>query len=160
MAVSTIYPFASPCGLTSLPTGSAAPPGYIGYEDSGLLTEPVRRRPYTTILLDEFEKAHPAVANLLLQILDEGKLTDSQGHSINFTNTILIMTSNLGANILADPASSDNFGVVNPKATKEVLDTVAQAYPPELLNRLDQQVKKLFLCQYFADIFSRSFSIV
>lgn len=117
-----------------------AAPGLVGYEEGGQLTEPIRKRPYAVILLDEFEKAHPQVSNILLQILDEGKLTDSQGRAVDFKNTIIIMTSNLGSHILADPASSDAAGVVTPEASKQVLDVVAQTYPPELLNRLDQQV--------------------
>jgi ATP-dependent Clp protease ATP-binding subunit ClpB len=79
-----------------------APPGYVGYEESGLLTESVRRRPYQVILLDEFEKAHPSVWTLLLQLFDDGRLTDSHGRTVDFRNTIVVMTSNMGANIIAD----------------------------------------------------------
>ena len=111
-----------------------APPGYIGYEEGGQLTEAVRRRPYSVVLLDEVEKAHPDVFNILLQVLDDGRLTDGQGRTIDFRNVILIMTSNLGSNFLADPAMSE-------KAKNEaVMNGVRKAFRPEVLNRLDEIV--------------------
>jgi ATP-dependent Clp protease ATP-binding subunit ClpB len=111
-----------------------APPGYIGYEEGGQLTEAVRRRPYGVVLLDEVEKAHPEVFDILLQVLDDGRLTDGQGRTVDFRNTILILTSNLGSQWLADPAVDD--------ATKKdrVLETVRTAFKPEFLNRLDDIV--------------------
>ena len=111
-----------------------APPGYIGYEEGGQLTEAVRRRPYSVVLLDEVEKAHPEVFNILRQVLDDGRLTDGQGRTIDFRNVILIMTSNLGSNFLADPAMSE-------KAKNEaVMNVVRKAFRPEFLNRLDEIV--------------------
>ena len=111
-----------------------APPGYIGYEEGGQLTEAVRRRPYSVVLLDEVEKAHPDVFNILLQVLDDGRLTDGQGRTIDFRNVILIMTSNLRSNFLADPAMSE-------KAKNEaVMNVVRKAFRPEFLNRLDEIV--------------------
>ena len=111
-----------------------APPGYIGYEEGGQLSEAVRRRPYSVVLLDEVEKAHPDVFNILLQVLDDGRLTDGQGRTIDFRNVILIMTSNLGSNFLADPAMSE-------KAKNEaVMNVVRKAFRPEFLNRLDEIV--------------------
>ena len=111
-----------------------APPGYIGYEEGGQLTEAVRRRPYGVVLLDEVEKAHPEVFDILLQVLDDGRLTDGQGRTVDFRNTILILTSNLGSQWLVDPAVDD--------ATKKnrVLETVRTAFKPEFLNRLDDIV--------------------
>jgi len=111
-----------------------APPGYIGYEEGGQLTEAVRRRPYSVVLLDEVEKAHPDVFNILLQVLDDGRLTDGQGRTVDFRNVILIMTSNLGSQYLADPALDD--------AAKRaaVMDVVRTAFQPEFLNRLDEIV--------------------
>jgi ATP-dependent Clp protease ATP-binding subunit ClpB len=111
-----------------------APPGYIGYEEGGQLTEAVRRRPYSVILLDEIEKAHPEVFDILLQVLDDGRLTDGQGRTVDFRNTILILTSNLGSQFLADPALDD-------KATREaVMEVVRTSFKPEFLNRLDEVV--------------------
>ena len=100
----------------------------------------MRKRPHSVLLLDEFEKAHKDVANILLQILDEGTITDSQGRKIDFRNTIIILTSNLGSEILVQPGSSDEAGVITAEAKKAVLQQVAGAYPPELLNRIDDQV--------------------
>ncbi|GAA6037419.1 hypothetical protein JCM8097_008562 [Rhodosporidiobolus ruineniae] len=117
-----------------------APPGYVGFEDAGQLTEGVRRKPFSVVLFDEFEKAHKDVANILLQILDEGKLTDSQGRVVDFKNTTIILTSNLGSDILAEPSATLEDGTVTDKAKQEVLERVASLYPPELLNRLDEQV--------------------
>ncbi|MBT2496356.1 AAA family ATPase [Microbacterium sp. ISL-59] len=111
-----------------------APPGYIGYEQGGQLTEAVRRRPYSVILLDEVEKAHPEVFDILLQVLDDGRLTDGQGRTVDFSNVILILTSNLGSPILIDP-------VLSPEAKREqVMALVRQAFRPEFLNRLDDIV--------------------
>jgi len=113
-----------------------APPGYVGYEEGGTLTEAVRRRPYQVVLFDEFEKAHRAVHNLLLQILDEGTLTDSQGRKVDFKNTLVVMTSNLGADILADLPD----GVPASAARDSVMRVVRQSFAPELLNRIDEIV--------------------
>ena len=111
-----------------------APPGYIGYEEGGQLTEAVRRRPYSVILLDEVEKAHPEVFNILLQVLDDGRLTDGQGRTVDFRNVILIMTSNLGSQYLADPS-------LEPELKEQaVMGVVRQAFKPEFLNRLDEIV--------------------
>ncbi|KAM9970007.1 hypothetical protein ACTFIR_001845 [Dictyostelium discoideum] len=113
-----------------------APPGYVGYEEGGTLTEAVRRRPYSLVLFDEFEKAHKEVSNLLLQILDDGHITDSQGRKIDFRNTMVILTSNLGAEILAN--LPDN----TPSATarEEVMGVVRSRFPPEFLNRIDDMI--------------------
>ena len=111
-----------------------APPGYIGYEEGGQLTEAVRRRPYSVILLDEVEKAHPEVFNILLQVLDDGRLTDGQGRTVDFRNVILIMTSNLGSQFLADAALDPDT------KSKAVMGVVRQAFKPEFLNRLDETV--------------------
>jgi ATP-dependent Clp protease ATP-binding subunit ClpB len=117
-----------------------AAPGYIGYTDAGAL-EAVRRRPFSVLLLDEFEKAHKDVANILLQILDEGSITDSQGRKIDFRSTIVILTSNMGSEILMQPGSSDaKTGVITTEAKDLVLQLVQSQYPPELLNRLDDQL--------------------
>ena len=111
-----------------------APPGYIGYEEGGQLTEAVRRRPYSVVLLDEVEKAHPEVFNILLQVLDDGRLTDGQGRTVDFRNVILIMTSNLGSQYLSNPA-------LNADTKREaVMGVVRQAFKPEFLNRLDEIV--------------------
>jgi ATP-dependent Clp protease ATP-binding subunit ClpC len=113
-----------------------APPGYVGYEEGGQLTEAVRRRPYSVILLDEIEKAHPDVFNILLQILDDGRLTDSKGRTVDFKNTIIIMTSNIGSDILlkVEPTDKESFE----KAKKEVLDLLKYKFRPEFLNRIDE----------------------
>jgi ATP-dependent Clp protease ATP-binding subunit ClpB len=111
-----------------------APPGYVGYDEGGQLTEAVRRRPYSVVLLDEVEKAHPEVFDILLQVLDDGRLTDGQGRTVDFRNVILILTSNLGSTFLADPALDE-------KATKDaVMDVVKASFKPEFLNRLDEIV--------------------
>ncbi|KAI1804074.1 P-loop containing nucleoside triphosphate hydrolase protein [Daldinia bambusicola] len=119
-----------------------APSGYVGYDDAGQLTEAVRRKPYAVLLFDEFEKAHRDISALLLQVLDEGYLTDAQGHKVDFRNTIIVLTSNLGAEILvgADahhPYSETADGEISPDVRKAVLDVVAASYPPEFLNRID-----------------------
>ena len=111
-----------------------APPGYVGYDQGGSLTEAVRRRPYQVILFDEVEKAHPDVFNVLLQVLDEGRLTDGQGRTVDFRNTIIILTSNLGADILADQPEGEDVDKVRP----QVMDVVRRAFRPEFLNRLDE----------------------
>ncbi|HXR69927.1 ATP-dependent chaperone ClpB [Actinocrinis sp.] len=111
-----------------------APPGYVGYEEGGQLTEAVRRRPYTVVLLDEVEKAHPEVFDILLQVLDDGRLTDGQGRTVDFRNTILILTSNLGSQFLVDPALPDD------KKRDLVLNLVRATFKPEFLNRLDDIV--------------------
>ncbi|WP_193368533.1 ATP-dependent chaperone ClpB [Pelagibius marinus] len=111
-----------------------APPGYVGYEEGGALTEAVRRRPYQVVLFDEVEKAHPDVFNILLQVLDDGRLTDGQGRTIDFRNTMIILTSNLGADILAaQPEGEDSDAVRG-----QVMEVVRQAFRPEFLNRLDE----------------------
>ncbi len=111
-----------------------APPGYVGYEEGGQLTEAVRRRPYSVVLLDEVEKAHPEVFDVLLQVLDDGRLTDGQGRTVDFRNTILVLTSNLGSQFLMDP-------LVKPEVKKEqVLDVVRASFKPEFINRLDDLV--------------------
>jgi ATP-dependent Clp protease ATP-binding subunit ClpB len=111
-----------------------APPGYVGYEEGGQLTEAVRRRPYTVVLLDEIEKAHPEAFDILLQVLDDGRLTDGHGRTVDFRNTILILTSNLGSTYLIDPT-------IEPEQQRElVLGAVRTAFKPEFLNRLDEVV--------------------
>ncbi|KAI0716580.1 P-loop containing nucleoside triphosphate hydrolase protein [Earliella scabrosa] len=117
-----------------------AAPGYVGFEEGGQLTEAVRRKPYAVILLDELEKAHKDVAMILLQILDEGSITDSQGRKVDFKNTIICLTSNLGSDILAHASASDDNGVVTPEARAEVLERTSEYFPPELLNRLDSML--------------------
>lgn len=116
-----------------------APPGYIGYEEGGRLTEAVRRAPYQIVLFDEFEKAHRDVGNLLLQLFDEGRLTDSQGRVVDFRNTLCIMTSNLGSDVLAEVDES-LYSTPEGKALVEerVMERVRQHFTPELLNRVDQ----------------------
>ena len=113
-----------------------APPGYVGYEEGGQLTEAVRRKPYSVVLFDEIEKAHPDVFNILLQILDDGRVTDSQGRTVDFKNTIIIMTSNLGSGIILDSIEKD--GKVTAEAEAEVHNLLKQQFRPEFLNRLDE----------------------
>jgi ATP-dependent Clp protease ATP-binding subunit ClpC len=122
-----------------------APPGYVGYEEGGQLTEAVRRKPYSVVLFDEVEKAHPDVFNILLQVLDEGHITDAQGRKVNFKNTIIIMTSNLGAEKIIDPKTI-GFGQ-QPDAEKTheemknmIMDEVKTLFKPEFINRLDDIV--------------------
>ncbi|KAI0080314.1 P-loop containing nucleoside triphosphate hydrolase protein [Panus rudis PR-1116 ss-1] len=117
-----------------------AAPGYVGFEEGGQLTEAVRRKPYAVILLDELEKAHKDVAMILLQILDEGTLTDSQGRKVDFKNTIICLTSNLGSDILAHRSATDDNGVVTADARDQVLERTSEYFPPELLNRLDSML--------------------
>ena len=113
-----------------------APPGYVGYEEGGQLTEAVRRKPYSVVLFDEIEKAHPDVFNVLLQVLDDGRITDSQGRTVDFKNTILIMTSNIGSPYLLD--GIDENGEIKEEAQKEVMDDLRGHFRPEFLNRLDE----------------------
>ena len=113
-----------------------APPGYVGYDEGGQLTEAVRRRPYSVVLFDEIEKAHPDVFNILLQILDDGRITDSQGRTVDFKNTIIILTSNIGSQYLLDGITSD--GNVSPAAQSAVMGELRRMFRPELLNRLDE----------------------
>ncbi len=115
-----------------------APPGYVGYEEGGQLTEAVRRKPYSVVLFDEIEKAHPDVFNVLLQVLDDGRITDSQGRTVDFKNTILIMTSNIGANYLLEGIGED--GAVDPKAEQLVMNDLRNHFRPEFLNRLDETI--------------------
>jgi ATP-dependent Clp protease ATP-binding subunit ClpB len=112
-----------------------APPGYVGYDEGGQLTEAVRRRPYSVVLLDEVEKAHPEVFDILLQVLDDGRLTDGQGRTVDFRNTLLILTSNLGSHYLVDPTLDED------KKRESVLAVVRQSFKPEFLNRLDEIVQ-------------------
>jgi ATP-dependent Clp protease ATP-binding subunit ClpB len=112
-----------------------APPGYVGYEEGGQLTETVRRRPYCVVLLDEVEKAHPEVFDVLLQVLDDGRLTDGQGRTVDFRNTILVLTSNLGSQFIADPAFGDETA-----KREAVMGAVRNAFKPEFLNRLDDVI--------------------
>ncbi len=115
-----------------------APPGYVGYDEGGQLTEAVRRKPYAVILFDEVEKAHPDVFNILLQVLDDGRITDSQGRTVDFKNTILIMTSNLGSPFILDGITPD--GEISEEAKKQVDTLLKQSFRPEFLNRLDEIV--------------------
>jgi ATP-dependent Clp protease ATP-binding subunit ClpB len=113
-----------------------APPGYVGYEEGGYLTEAVRRRPYSVILMDEVEKAHPDVFNVLLQVLDDGRLTDGQGRTVDFRNSVVIMTSNLGSQVIQELAGEANYAEMK----KEVLESVSQHFRPEFINRIDDIV--------------------
>jgi ATP-dependent Clp protease ATP-binding subunit ClpB len=115
-----------------------APPGYVGYEEGGQLTEAVRRKPYSVVLLDEVEKAHPDVFHILLQLLDDGRLTDAQGRTVNFKNTIVIMTSNIGSDLLLE--GIDNTGHIRDKARNQVMAKLREFFRPEFLNRLDDVV--------------------
>ena len=111
-----------------------APPGYVGYEEGGALTEAVRRRPYQVILFDEIEKAHPDVFNILLQVLDDGRLTDGQGRTVDFKNTLIILTSNIGAQYLVEQKEGEDTEAVR----DEVMAEVRARFRPEFLNRLDE----------------------
>ena len=115
-----------------------APPGYVGYEEGGQLTEAVRRKPYSVVLFDEIEKAHPDVFNVLLQVLDDGRITDSQGRTVDFKNTILIMTSNIGSSYLLDGIDAD--GNITPQAQELVMNDLRNHFRPEFLNRLDETI--------------------
>ena len=112
-----------------------APPGYVGYEEGGYLTEAVRRRPYSVILFDEIEKAHPDVFNVLLQILDDGRLTDGQGKTVDFRNTMIIMTSNVGSQFIQDMGESRRE-----EMEKRVMETLRSTFKPEFLNRIDENI--------------------
>ena len=111
-----------------------APPGYVGYEEGGALTEAIRRKPYQVVLFDEIEKAHPDVFNVLLQVLDDGRLTDGQGRTVDFKNTIIIMTSNLGADYLTSLGEDQDVDQVR----DQVMDVVKASFRPEFLNRVDE----------------------
>jgi ATP-dependent Clp protease ATP-binding subunit ClpB len=118
-----------------------APPGYVGYDEGGQLTEAIRRRPYSVILLDEIEKAHPDVFNILLQVLDEGRLTDNKGRVANFKNTIIIMTTNIGSSIIQEKFSTindENFFEVLEETREQVLDMLRKSVRPEFINRIDE----------------------
>lgn len=120
-----------------------APPGYVGYEEGGQLTEAVRRRPYSVVLLDEIEKAHPDVFNILLQVLDDGRLTDSQGRTVDFKNTIVIMTSNLGSELLQDKLleiTEENRADIMSGLRVEILSLLRKRLRPEFLNRVDDVI--------------------
>jgi ATP-dependent Clp protease ATP-binding subunit ClpB len=113
-----------------------APPGYVGYEEGGYLTEAVRRRPYSVVLMDEVEKAHPDVFNVLLQVLDDGRLTDGQGRTVDFRNTVIVMTSNLGSNLIQEMARIDDYQAMK----TAVMEVVGQHFRPEFINRIDETV--------------------
>ncbi len=113
-----------------------APPGYVGYEEGGYLTEAVRRRPYSVILLDEVEKAHADVFNVLLQVLDDGRLTDGQGRTVDFRNTVIIMTSNLGSHLIQEMAGEANYE----RMKAAVMEVVGTHFRPEFINRIDETV--------------------
>jgi ATP-dependent Clp protease ATP-binding subunit ClpB len=119
-----------------------APPGYVGYEEGGQLTEAVRRRPYSVVLLDEIEKAHPEVFNVLLQLLDDGRLTDSQGRTVNFKNTVVIMTSNLGSHFIqermSDIRTDDDWSDLVGDLRAQLFEMLRQTIRPEFLNRVDE----------------------
>ena len=113
-----------------------APPGYVGYEEGGQLTEAVRRKPYSGVLFDEIEKAHPDVFNVLLQVLDDGRITDSQGRTVDFKNTIIILTSNLGSEFILEGIDKD--GNIKEDANQKVQDLLKHSFRPEFLNRLSE----------------------
>jgi ATP-dependent Clp protease ATP-binding subunit ClpB len=113
-----------------------APPGYVGYEEAGQLTEAVRRKPYSVVLFDEIEKAHPEVLNVLLQVLDDGRLTDGKGRTIDFKQTVVIMTSNIGSHFIAERAKAE--GDIDEGTRRLVMDTVQGHFRPEFLNRVDE----------------------
>lgn len=113
-----------------------APPGYVGYDQGGYLTEAVRRRPYSVILLDEVEKAHPDVFNVLLQVLDDGRLTDGQGRTVDFRNTVIVMTSNLGSQLIQEMTGEENYDAMK----SAVMEVVGTHFRPEFINRVDDVV--------------------
>ena len=120
-----------------------SPPGYVGYEEGGQLTESVRRRPYSVVLLDEIEKAHPEIFNLLLQVLDDGRLTDNKGRTVNFKNTIIIMTSNIGAHLIMEKSQTitdENQEVVYEEIRMKIMELLRQQLPPEFYNRVDEMI--------------------
>jgi len=116
-----------------------APPGYVGYEEGGQLTEAIRRRPYSVVLFDEIEKAHPDVFNVLLQILDDGRLTDGHGRTVDFKNTVVIMTSNVGSHLILNYRGGDDPAAYE-RMKHEVLEALRQQFRPEFLNRVDETV--------------------
>jgi ATP-dependent Clp protease ATP-binding subunit ClpB len=113
-----------------------APPGYVGYEEGGYLTERVRRKPYSVLLLDEVEKAHPDVFNVLLQVLEDGRLTDGHGRTVDFRNTVVVMTSNLGSEVIQQMAGEENYA----RMKASVMEIVTQNFRPEFVNRIDEVV--------------------
>ena len=120
-----------------------SPPGYVGYDEGGQLTEAVRRKPYSVVLFDEIEKAHPDVFNVLLQVLDDGRLTDNKGRTVNFKNTIIIMTSNLGSSLIRERfenLNAENRNSVIEKTRNDVLTMLKQTKRPEFLNRIDETI--------------------
>ena len=121
-----------------MPRLVGAPPGYVGYEEGGQLTEAVRRKPYSVVLFDEVEKAHPDVFNILLQVLDDGRITDSQGRTVDFKNTIIILTSNLGSSLILE--GIDGNGKLREDARLQVEKLLKTQFKPEFLNRLDEVV--------------------
>ena len=141
-----------------------APPGYVGYEEGGQLTEAVRRRPFSVVLFDEIEKAHPEVFNILLQVLDDGRLTDNKGRTIDFKNTILIMTSNLGARLIVDRISEineQNRDSIHAELEKQLKDLLRKTLPPEFLNRIDEIIVfKPLLSKEIAEIVKLQFEHV
>lgn len=130
-----------------------APPGYVGYGEGGKLTEPIRRKPYSVVLLDEVEKAHPDVFNMLLQILEDGRLTDSQGRTVSFKNALVIMTSNIGSNAIAKGGSQIGFQLEDDQESREhsrvkslVNEELKTFFRPEMLNRIDEVIESLSTC--------------
>jgi ATP-dependent Clp protease ATP-binding subunit ClpB len=117
-----------------------APPGYVGYEEAGQLTEAVRRRPYAVVLFDEVEKAHPEVLNVLLQLLDDGRLTDGKGRTVDFKNVVVIMTSNLGSHFIADSAKGSDGGELSEGVRRQVTEALRQHFRPEFINRIDDVI--------------------
>lgn len=120
-----------------------APPGYVGYEESGQLTEAVRRKPYSVVLLDEIEKAHPDVFNILLQVLDDGRLTDNKGRTVDFKNTIIIMTSNIGSHIIQENlehVTDLNREEIFDRTREQIMDLLKKIIRPEFLNRIDEVI--------------------
>ena len=127
-----------------------APPGYVGYDEGGQLTEAVRRKPYSVVLFDEIEKAHPDVFNILLQVLDDGRLTDNKGRTVNFKNTIIIMTSNMGSGYIQsqmEKLNSSNKEQIVEETKKEVMNMLKKTIRPEFLNRIDETIMFLPLTE-------------
>jgi ATP-dependent Clp protease ATP-binding subunit ClpB len=116
-----------------------APPGYVGYEEAGQLTEAVRRRPYAVVLFDEIEKAHPEVLNVMLQLLDDGRLTDGKGRTVDFKNTVIIMTSNVGSHLIADRATRGDTDL-DEGVRRQLMDALRSHFKPEFLNRIDEVI--------------------
>jgi ATP-dependent Clp protease ATP-binding subunit ClpB len=114
-----------------------APPGYVGYDEGGQLTEAIRRKPYSVVLFDEIEKAHPDVFNVLLQVLDDGRLTDNKGRTVNFKNTLIIFTSNLGSQLIRE---NEEQGIAHEKTSQQVMELLKQTIRPEFLNRIDETI--------------------